>query len=164
MKTAPTLVKYAAPNEYLLATRSELAQAAAELMKERAHRDRGWPVSIWWMTRRSKSIWRPRCSTAPAIIPIARSPATSLRSEEARRNEIIALGARHRGRHDELLREFSAGQGLRFDILMDIGGFRDMHRHRRCIQILQPFTDRSRLRSSGRPGRGGLAARNTTRP
>ena len=24
---------------------------------------------------------------------------------------------------------------------MDIGGFRDMHRHRRCIQILQPFTN-----------------------
>jgi hypothetical protein len=29
---------------------------------------------------------------------------------------------------------------LRFDILMDIGGFRDMHRHRRCTQIIQPFT------------------------
>ncbi len=61
--------------------------------------------------------------------------------EQAARNEIIAIGARHRGRHDELLREFSAGQGLRFDILMDIGGFRDMHRHRRCVQILQPFTN-----------------------
>jgi thymidylate synthase ThyX len=24
---------------------------------------------------------------------------------------------------------------------MDIGGFRDMHRHRRCVQILQPFTN-----------------------
>jgi thymidylate synthase ThyX len=24
---------------------------------------------------------------------------------------------------------------------MDIGGFRDMHRHRRCIQLLQPYTD-----------------------
>jgi thymidylate synthase ThyX len=23
---------------------------------------------------------------------------------------------------------------------MDIGGFRDMHRHRRCTQIIQPFT------------------------
>jgi hypothetical protein len=59
---------------------------------------------------------------------------------EARRNEIIDLGLRHRGRHDELLREFAAGQALRFDILMDIGGFRDMHRHRRCVQILQEFT------------------------
>jgi thymidylate synthase ThyX len=24
---------------------------------------------------------------------------------------------------------------------MDIGGFRDMHRHRRCVQILQAFTN-----------------------
>jgi thymidylate synthase ThyX len=47
---------------------------------------------------------------------------------------------RDRGRHDELLRAFSAGQALRFDILMDIGGFRDMHRHRRCVQLIQDFT------------------------
>ena len=39
-----------------------------------------------------------------------------------------------------MLRPFSAGQQFRFDILMDIGGFRDMHRHRRCIQIGQGFT------------------------
>src|SRR5205085_1216430 len=31
-------------------------------------------------------------------------------------------------------------QQFRFDILMDIGGFRDMHRHRRCIQIGQDFS------------------------
>ena len=55
--------------------------------------------------------------------------------------ELILLGARHRGRHDELLRPFSAGAVFRFDILMDIGGFRDMHRHRRCTQLLQPYTD-----------------------
>ena len=39
-----------------------------------------------------------------------------------------------------MLRPFCAGQQFRFDILMDIGGFRDMHRHRRCIQIGQEFT------------------------
>src|SRR5581483_10960510 len=43
---------------------------------------------------------------------------------------------------DEILRPFCAGQQFRFDILMDIGGFRDMHRHRRCIQIGQGFTTR----------------------
>jgi hypothetical protein len=59
---------------------------------------------------------------------------------EARVNEIIELGLRHRGRHDEALRTFHAGAALRFDILMDIGGFRDMHRHRRCVQIKQGFT------------------------
>ena len=41
-----------------------------------------------------------------------------------------------------MLRPFCAGQQFRFDILMDIGGFRDMHRHRRCIQIGQEFTTR----------------------
>ena len=58
----------------------------------------------------------------------------------ARVNEIIELGVRHRGKHDEALRAFHAGAALRFDILMDIGGFRDMHRHRRCTQIIQAFT------------------------
>jgi hypothetical protein len=60
---------------------------------------------------------------------------------ETRRNEILKLGTAHRGRHDELLRAFNAGHGFRFDILMDVGGFRDMHRHRRCVQLLQAFSD-----------------------
>ena len=58
----------------------------------------------------------------------------------SRVSEIIELGLRHRGKHDEALRVFHAGAGLRFDILMDIGGFRDMHRHRRVTQIKQGFT------------------------
>ncbi len=59
---------------------------------------------------------------------------------EAQRREIIDLGLRHRGRHDEVSRAYCAGQQFRFDILMDIGGFRDMHRHRRCVQIVQDYT------------------------
>jgi hypothetical protein len=58
----------------------------------------------------------------------------------AKRAEIIDLDLRHRGRHDEIARTFNSGQKFRFDILMDIGGFRDMHRHRRCVQILQEYT------------------------
>ncbi len=61
---------------------------------------------------------------------------------EKRRSEIIGLGMKHRGRFDEVARPFNSGQGLRFDILMDIGGFRDMHRHRRCVQIMQDYTPR----------------------
>src|SRR5262249_59853592 len=30
-----------------------------------------------------------------------------------------------------------AGYGLVFDVLMDVGGFRDLHRHRRCVQIVR---------------------------
>jgi hypothetical protein len=60
---------------------------------------------------------------------------------EIRRGELLKIGAAHRGRFDEMLRAFQAGHGFRFDILMDIGGFRDMHRHRRCVQLLQSFSD-----------------------
>ncbi len=73
----------------------------------------------------------------------------------ARINEIIELGLRQRGRHDEALRAFHAGAALRFDLLMDIGAFRDMHRHRRCTQIIQGFTT---LHGFESPGSGDLPA------
>jgi thymidylate synthase ThyX len=38
-----------------------------------------------------------------------------------------------------LLRPYCAGQKFRFDILMDIGAYRDLHRHRRCVQIHQEY-------------------------
>ena len=50
------------------------------------------------------------------------------------------VGLRRRGPYDELLREFHCGYGFIFDILMDLGGWRDLHRHRRCQQIRQEFT------------------------
>ena len=90
---------------------------------------------------RSKSRLRPRCSTSTARIPTGRFASAWPALGAAERREIVDLGVKHRGAHDELLRAFSAGQHLRFDILMDIGGFRDLHRHRRCVQIHQAFTD-----------------------
>ena len=81
-------------------------------------------------------------------------PADSQRSAGAarRRREIIDLGMTHRGTHDEMLRPFRAGQGFRFDILMDIGGFRDMHRHRRCMQIMQGLTLHATATTCSSPG------------
>src|ERR1035437_7827886 len=71
--------------------------------------------------------------------------------------ELIALGTKHRGRHAGRPRTCSAGQRLRFDILMDIGGFRDMHRHRRCVQLLQPFTSLHGYEEPVCPGQPTLA-------
>ncbi|WP_263368181.1 FAD-dependent thymidylate synthase [Edaphobacter bradus] len=140
VKTAPTLVKYANASEYLAATRRELTQAAAELMHGQPIfaapvvdlLDDAEPLEVELAT----SLLYPHCHYSYRQI---RGHVAAL--TEQRRLEIIDLGTRHRGRHDELLRSFSAGQGFRFDILMDIGGFRDMHRHRRCVQLLQPYTD-----------------------
>jgi len=138
VRVAPTLVKYADPNQYEIETRRALRQVASELMGN-------LPIA-----------------PAPTVDLLEEEPleielAATLIYEhshysyrqirhvvqaagEAIRREIIDLGLRHRGRHDEMLRAYCAGQQFRFDILMDIGGFRDMHRHRRCIQIGQEFT------------------------
>jgi len=139
VKTAPTLVKYAAPNEYAILTRVELAQAAAELLNGEAIE----PAPLVDLIEGGESLEVELATTL--LYGQCHYPYRQIRRhvaalDETRCNKIIALGVRNRGRHDELLREFSAGQALKFDILMDIGGFRDMHRHRRCIQVLQGFT------------------------
>ncbi len=139
VKTSPTLVKYASANEYLMRTRQDLRQAAAELLASE-------PIEATPLVDLIDGADSLEVDLATTLLygqchyPYRQIRRHVAALSEARRNEIIALGVRHRGRHDELLREFSAGQALRFDILMDIGGFRDMHRHRRCVQVLQSFT------------------------
>ncbi len=56
------------------------------------------------------------------------------------KQEVLEAVFRRRGPYDELLRELRCGYPLIFDVLMDIGGWRDLHRHRRCQQIQQNFT------------------------
>ncbi len=56
-----------------------------------------------------------------------------------RRNEVIDVALRSRERRDELLRGFR-GAPYSFDIVMDIGAYRDLHRHRRCHQFRQAYS------------------------
>ena len=42
-----------------------------------------------------------------------------------------------RDHREELLREFRSGYAYVFDVVCDIGAYRDLHRHRRCQQIQQ---------------------------
>jgi hypothetical protein len=135
---ASTLVKYADPNAYEIETRRELRQAAAELMRDVPAAPAPLvdlldsdPLEI----ELASTLIYSNCHYSYRQIRQAIEAAG-----EARRKEIVDIGLRHRGKHDEMLRAFAAGQQFRFDILMDIGGFRDMHRHRRCIQIMQEFT------------------------
>ena len=138
VRVSPTLVKYADPNAYEIETRRDLRQIALELMRNAPIETApvvelldDEPLEIEIAT----TLLYGNCSYSYRQI---RHTVESL--DEARRQEIIDAGLRHRRRHDEMLRGFCAGQRFRFDILMDIGGFRDMHRHRRCIQIEQGFT------------------------
>src|SRR5207237_6749926 len=45
-----------------------------------------------------------------------------------------------RGPHDDPVRETRTGYQLVFDLCLDNGAFRDLHRHRNCIQIIKDFT------------------------
>jgi thymidylate synthase ThyX len=136
---SPTLVKYANPNRYEIESKAELKQAAAELLAGVSIA----PAPLVDLVERSESLEVELASTL--IYSASHHGYRQIRDllaglPEARIAEIVELGLRQRGRHDELLRAFHAGAALRFDILMDIGGFRDMHRHRRCTQIIQDFT------------------------
>jgi thymidylate synthase ThyX len=147
VRVAPTLVKYADPNVYEIETRRELQQAASELMGSETieaaplvdlvdnEAERNSSSGDWLEIELAATLIYGHCHYSYRQLRgvIAAAGAT-------RRREIIDLGMRHRGKHDELPRAFSAGQQFQFDILMDIGGFRDMHRHRRCVQIMQDFT------------------------
>ena len=139
VRTAPTLVKYAAPNQYLMQTRTELEQAARELLGGIAIA----AAPLVDLVERTETL---EVELAATLMYWASDhPYRQVRDvvgglPGARVSEIIETGLRHRGRHDEALRAFHAGAALRFDVLMDIGGFRDMHRHRRTTQIKQGFT------------------------
>jgi len=139
VRVAPTLVKYADPSSYEMESRRELGQAARELM---AHEQLAPSKAIVDLLDEepleieiATTLLYEHCHFSYRQIRQAVQVAG-----ERKRREIIDLGLKHRGKHDEMLRGFRAGQQFRFDILMDIGGFRDMHRHRRCIQVMQPST------------------------
>ena len=138
VKVAPTLVKYANRNEYEIQTREDLARAAAEIMK-------GAEIAAAPLVDLVEDGPLEVELAATLLYSACHYPYRQVKQRvedmtKAQRDEIISLGMRHRGAHDELLRAFHAGRGFCFDILMDIGGFRDMHRHRRCTQIEQGFT------------------------
>jgi hypothetical protein len=137
-RVAPTLVKYANPNDYESKSRQELAVAASEVMQ-------GVPMIPAPLVELIEDGPLEVEIAATLLYSVCHYSYRQVRRQvrtlsAAQRSEIIDLGLRHRGPHDELPRSFHAGQQFTFDILMDFGGFRDMHRHRRCTQIDQGFT------------------------
>jgi len=136
----PTLVKYTDPNPYRLESRAALRQAAAELMGGETPDSTPGVALVDPPTLEielAASLLYPHCDHAYRQI-LAAVEALS----PSRREELLALGRAGRGLHDEVLREYQAGHAFQFDILMDIGGFRDLHRHRRCVQLHQGYGPR----------------------
>jgi thymidylate synthase ThyX len=133
---APTLARHADPDQHALASRRDLEVWARENLPPAAGDD----AEIVDLLKPEDTLSE---IAATLLYPVTDRPFRELyetaRSwSAARRNEVIdiALGSRRR---DELPRGFRGGPYV-FDIIMDIGAYRDLHRHRRCQQFRQAYS------------------------
>jgi len=134
---APTLARHTTTDEYFLHTQEGLAQWARENLGMGFARA-SEPVDLV----------RPTDQVADVIATLLYSVTHHSYRElydratswgPGLRREVLELATRHRGPRDELLRAFRSAPYV-FDIVIDIGAWRDLHRHRRCHQFRQPFT------------------------
>jgi thymidylate synthase ThyX len=134
---APTLAKYVDADRHLMESRADLRQWAAQNL----------PAPLGAHCE-AVDLLKP-ADTMSDIVATLLYPATDRSYRElyetvsswsvAQRQEVIDVALRSRGNRDELLREFRGGPYV-YDIVMDIGAYRDLHRHRRCHQFRQAFT------------------------
>jgi hypothetical protein len=136
---APTLARHVDPDEH--------AKKASENLKTWVAQNLPPPAEA---SCEAVDLLRPDDAHSEAVAtllyPVTERPFRELyelaRSwSAARRNEVMDVALGSRARHDELPRAFRAGP-YAFDIAMDIGAYRDLHRHRRCQQFRQPYTGR----------------------
>lgn len=135
---APTLARHVDPDGHAAQSRADLKVWAKQ------------NLSAWMGTERLESMDLTRPSdthaeiAATLLYPVTDWPFRELyeltRSwSAARKNEVIDVALRSRTSRDELLRGFRGGL-YAFDIVMDVGAYRDMHRHRRCQQYRQDYS------------------------
>jgi thymidylate synthase ThyX len=135
---APTLAKYVSADAHLEQSRAALAAWARENLHPYAQPSNQPMVDLL------KPDHTPSEIVATLLYPVTNRPFRALyewarEASEAVRREVLDVATASRTRRDELLREFKGNQ-YSFDILMDIGAYRDMHRHRRCQQYRQEYS------------------------
>jgi thymidylate synthase ThyX len=151
---APTLAKYCDPDEHLRQSRQDLAQWAAQNLPGLPH-----PAADTDLVRPTDI---PSDIVATLLYPVTHRSFRELyemaRSwPTARRKEVIDVALKSRTRRDDLLREFRGGLYV-YDLVMDIGAYRDMHRHRRCQQFRQPYSGHLGYDTPKAIGEAGLTA------
>ncbi|MBI2689040.1 MAG: FAD-dependent thymidylate synthase [Acidobacteria bacterium] len=134
---APTLAKYCTADEHLRTSREDLRVWAAQNLGSFAV-PVDEPVDLLKPADTIADI------VATLLYPVCNWPFRALYDwaagvSSAVRAEVIDAAVRSRTRRDDLLREFR-GNLYCYDMVMDIGAYRDFHRHRRCQQYRQAYT------------------------
>lgn len=139
ISVAPTLVRYAESKAYLMRTYNELRQLAQDIFAN----ERIWedipPVMLIGPKNPKEEL------LTTLLYRVTHYPYVQIRQKvrslkPSQKEKIINLAFKYMGPHDEGIPELKFGYRFIFDILMDIGAMRDIHRHRRCVQIMQDFT------------------------
>ena len=142
---APTLARYANTSDYQGSVYRDVSRHVRGLLKKAGFDD---PQS-WKDHHRAVDLLEPHAPldelVTTLIYRVSQAPYRLLLEwvqgwTEKDKQEVVDAALQSRGQYDELIKEFRSGYAFVFDVLMDIGGWRDMHRHRRCQQIQQNFT------------------------
>jgi hypothetical protein len=132
---APTLARHAEPDEYLGKSQTDLRRWAEQNLSVDAYDvprvDLVRPDDV--LTEIAATLLYPVCDE-----PFRGIYETVKGWSRARRAEVLDVAVQSRGKRDDLLRGFRGGQYC-FDMLIDVGAYRDMHRHRRCHQYRQAY-------------------------
>ena len=141
---APTLARHAKSNDYQASVYQDLAKYAKDAL-----RGTGLDQPTSWGEPEPVDLIDPHDPldeiVTTLLYRVSHAPYRSLLAvvrtwTEKQKQEAVDVAMSARGPYDELIKEFRSGYAFTFDVLMDIGGWRDMHRHRRCQQIQQNFT------------------------
>jgi thymidylate synthase ThyX len=134
---APTLARHADPDQYLRQSRTDLqlwAQQNLNVPGDGAGRRVDLIRPADTLAEIAATLLYPVCDA-----PFRALYDTVLSWSGARQMEVLDTALKSRGQRDDLLRGFRGGQYC-FDMLIDIGAYRDMHRHRRCHQFRQAYS------------------------
>jgi thymidylate synthase ThyX len=134
---APTLARHVEANEHLSRSRQDLQKWARENL---AACGEGFSEAVDLL----KPVDTMADIVATLLYPVMHCSYRSLYElalgwSSAQKNEVIDVALRSKTSRDELLRNFR-GAPYVFDIVMDIGAYRDLHRHRRCQQFRQTYS------------------------
>jgi len=134
---APTLARHADPDEHTGRARADLKRWAEQNLPAPA----GLDVDRVDLVRPTNV---PADIAATLLYPVTCRPFRELYElacgwSAATRAEVIDAALGSRTRRDELMAGFRGGL-YAYDIVMDIGAYRDLHRHRRCQKFRQDYT------------------------
>jgi thymidylate synthase ThyX len=135
---APTLARHAEPDEYTQRLHADLAEWA-QLNLPKTVSASSPLVDLLQPSHHLADI----CATL--LFPVTRKPYRELYDlaqswSAAQRQEVLDVALGSRARRDELPRHFRSSPYV-LEFVMDIGAYRDLHRHRRCHQLRQQYTN-----------------------